>query len=71
MGTGGINHTIQVYGVFFTPEELKERESWHKTTWLEYEIPEALYKELCEIIDNKVMEFYKKCNCGLCKLNNE
>jgi len=61
--------SVNVYGVFFTPEEQRERSTWHETTYLECEIPEALEKELSDLIDQKVKEFEEKCKCGLCQLH--
>lgn len=58
-----------IYGVFLTPEEEKERATWHDTTYLEVSIPEALEEELSDYISKRVDEFEKKCNCGLCKIH--
>lgn len=62
---------IQVYGCIFTPEQEKERAKWHKTTYLEWEIPQKLSKKLNDIIRKEIKEFEKKCKCGLCKLHTK
>ena len=62
---------IQVYGVFFTPEEEKERATWHDETWIEREIPKAIEEEIDKLIDEKIKEFEAHCQCGLCKLHNK
>lgn len=67
----GKNKPINVYGVFFTPDEVKERSKWHDTTYLEVEIPKELEEELYEIIDEKIKNFQDDCQCGLCKLNQK
>ena len=61
---------ISIYGINFSESELKERAKWHRTTWIEQEIPEAIFQEVADIIEQKVTEFENKCGCGLCKLNN-
>lgn len=61
---------VNIYGISFTDEEIKSREGWHDTTYLEYEIPVELENELSLIIEQKIKEFNDKCNCGLCKLKS-
>lgn len=63
--------TVQVFGVFFTPEEIKERSTWHETTWFETEIPKEIEDSLSKFLEEKMKEFYKKCDCGLCKLHQQ
>lgn len=59
------------YGVIITEEEKEEMKTWHKTTWFEQEIPEALEEEIQKIVDERVKLFEKKCGCGICKLHSE
>jgi hypothetical protein len=63
--------TIRGYGVFFTPEETAERATWHETTCLEYDIPQAIEKKLSKLIEKEVAEFENRCQCGLCKLHQK
>lgn len=63
-------HIMSIYGLNLSEEEIRERQTWHRTTYIETEVPEALEKEILEIIDSKVSSFHKKCGCGLCKLEN-
>jgi hypothetical protein len=54
-----------------SPEEEKERGKWHRTTYLEYEIPKKLSKKLSKIIEKEIKKFEKQCKCGLCKFHKE
>lgn len=63
--------TVTVFSAGFTNEEIKERSTWHETTWLEIELPEAIKKECAEFIINKVKEFENKCGCGRCQLHKK
>jgi len=63
--------TVQVFSVGFTDEEIKERSTWHETTWLEIELPEAIEKECSEYVINRIQQFEKSCGCGLCQLHKK
>lgn len=54
---------IMVYGSF--GPTLSKRQ-FHGTTYLEYEIPKKLEKELSKLIETKLKEFYKNCKCDSC-----
>lgn len=70
---------IHVYGYTGTPEEAEQRRKdfeagivrYHDTTYLEYEIPVELGTELSDIIEKKVAEFEKVCQCEDCKENRK
>lgn len=66
-----IDIPINVYGINLSPQEIQDRSKWHETTYIEYEIPQKLYKKLHKIINKEVKIFEKKCNCGLCKLHKK
>lgn len=59
---------VNVYGIGHIDPNAPKR---HKTTWIEYEIPEELEKELTELIDGKLEKFYNKCKCYYCKQDRE
>lgn len=60
-----------------TPEDAEQRRKdfengtirYHDTTYLEYEIPEALESELSKLIEGRISAFEKECNCEDCKQN--
>ncbi len=66
---------MNVYGNFPTPEEAAQREydfkhgivRYHDTTYLEYLIPSELENELSEMIEKRIAEFEKECQCEDCK----
>lgn len=68
---------LNVYGIFFTPEQLEQQRKdkingivrYHETTYLEYEIPQALENELSDMIEKRISEFEKTCQCEDCKEN--
>jgi len=71
---------ISIYGIpDATPEELErqrhDRERgivrFHQTTYLEYNIPEALEEELSDIIDKRISKFEQKCQCEDYKKNRK
>ncbi len=70
-----IQHVVQVYGKMETPEEAEQRRydvehgivRYHETTYLEYEIPASLEIELSEMIEKRILEFEKECQCEDCK----
>lgn len=64
-----------VYGYMETPEEAEQRRydvehgitRYHKTTYLEYKIPESLEIELSAMIEKRISEFKNECQCEDCK----
>lgn len=66
-----LKHEVVVYGVFLTPEEIKERETWHETEWLEWELPKEVEKAATKFIKAELKKFYKKCKCGRCQLRKK
>jgi hypothetical protein len=64
-----------IYGVFESPEDAEQRRKdveqgivrYHDTTYIEYEIPTALEKELSALIEEKLRAFYNTCQCEDCK----
>lgn len=62
-----IKTPVHVYGIFLTPEQIKELDKYHKTTYLEYEIPKKLERKLNKIIKEEIRLFKKQCNCPSCK----
>ena len=57
---------ISIYGIHDVVKQPTKLQM-HKTTYLEYEIPEKLEKKLTLIIDKEIGEFHKKCKCKDCK----
>lgn len=55
---------IMVYGNIQPPLTKKQ---FHGTTYLEYGIPKKLEKELTKMMNKRLKEFYKECNCESCK----
>lgn len=43
------------------------KKQFHGTTYLEYEIPKSLEKKLSKIVEKRLKQFYKECNCDRCK----
>tara|TARA_R110000868_G_scaffold243012_1_gene498713 strand:+ start:169 stop:393 length:225 start_codon:yes stop_codon:yes gene_type:complete len=68
-----------VYGNMESPEEAEQRRKdfeagivrYHNTTWLEYDVPVELEAELSDIIEKKIAEFEKVCQCENCKTTNK
>lgn len=74
------SYGISVYGIPpLTTEAIKQKMydaehgivRVHDTTYLEYEIPLALENELSEMIEKKLEEFEKTCQCEDCKENRQ
>lgn len=63
--------TRQVTNVYGIPPGWKPptKKEWHGTTYLEYEIPKQLEKELSKLVENRLNQFYKECQCDNCKEN--
>lgn len=57
---------VNVYGLpaGFTP---LTKAQFHGTTYLEYEIPESLEKELSKMVEKRLKKFKKECQCERCK----
>lgn len=66
---------VQVYGVFFTPEEERRMVEdarlgivrYHETTYLECSIPKELEDELYGLIEDRVRKWESNCQCEDCK----
>ena len=58
---------IHVYGILPLPDEVRKKRTWHKTTWIEAEVPKKLEKKLYKMINEEVKRFKKECKCGGCK----
>lgn len=61
-----VMHTVNVYGL---PPDWKPptKKEYHRTTYMEYEIPRSLKKELTKMVDKRLKQFYKECKCDSCK----
>lgn len=57
---------INVHGL---PMDWKRptKSEFHGTTYMEYEIPKKLEKELTKMVGKRLKEFYKECKCDSCK----
>lgn len=62
---------VMIYGTLLSPQEIADRETWHEKTWLEWEIPKAIEKEVSKFISKKIKSFEKQCGCGLCQLHKK
>ena len=68
---------ISIYGNIETPEEAEQRRKdfeagitrYHETTYLEFEIPQALENELSDFIEKRIKQFEQDCQCEDCKEN--
>lgn len=74
------NGAINVYGIpELTPEELNQKREdkrlgivrHHIETYLEMSVPIEIEKELEEMIDKRLDEFYSTCPCEECKRNRK
>ena len=61
--------TEQVISVYGLPMDWKPptKAEFHGTTYLEYEIPESLEKELSKMVEKRLKQFRKECQCKSCK----
>lgn len=59
---------IMVYG---TPEGWKAptEKEYHKTKWLEWQLPTEVAKEASDFIKKRLKKFFKECQCESCQRN--